>query len=161
MKISFSITIFQLRLQVNGDNGPNILTQKHSNIFYNPPPFLLLFYLTKYCYFYHRAKYVGDFFKPEGKNTAMENTNVDGTWIKHGKSMSCINSTIYEGDYKHGKRDGKGQPRILEGNWEKDKFVSERALTSVSVYVISQILNLSGLVLRMIMNNRYITIKMN
>ena len=94
---------------------------------------------------------------------------------KHGKGKSCINGTIYEGDYKQGKRDGFGKlqalsgniyegqfkndrkdgigkliypplspdeaPRILEGRWEKDKF-ADRPLTSVSVTVLSQTLNL-------------------
>lgn len=149
-----------------------------------PPHFLSLFYLTKYYYFYHRAKYVGDFFKGKkhghGKiEYEEENSTYEGGWhmdSKHGKGKSCINGTIYEGEYKHGKRDGKGKlqaisgnvyegefkndrkdgkgkliypplspldmPRILEGNWEKDKFVSERPLTSVSVNVITQTLNL-------------------
>jgi hypothetical protein len=86
---------------------------------------------------------------------------------KHGKGRSCINGTIYEGEYRNGKREGMGRlealsgnvyigefkadrkngqgkliypplgpddaPRILEGTWEKDKFISDRPLTSVTV----------------------------
>ena len=88
---------------------------------------------------------------------------------KHGKGRSCTNGTIYEGEYKNGRREGMGklealsgniyigevradrkngqgklifahgpedQPRILEGTWEKDKFIcnsSDRPLTSVTV----------------------------